>query len=185
MTPAKTKNLVWDIEASSLDWQSTTSADILKTLTELAKTMPPVDQMSSINSLYRYRPKSYLDPYETTKNIRSSHFDFALSKLYPGVVGPVIVKQAKVRNQPPKKLTAMQLRDAELRHVPGLVLQVDDLQYISTGEHIDEITEWVQDHCEARVHRSFTAQMGVIETFRFMFDSDVDKVMFKLRWPCD
>lgn len=64
-------------------------------------------------------------------------------------------------------------------------MHVDDLQYISTGEYIDEVTAWVQDHCEARVYRSFTAQFGVIDAYRFMFDSDVDKVMFKLRWPCD
>lgn len=81
-------------------------------------------------------------------------------------------------------MSAMQLRDAELRHVPGLVLCVDENHLISSGEHIDEVTEWVNDHCEALVHRSFTAQRGIIETYRYTFNSEVDKVMFKLRWSC-
>lgn len=96
---------------------------------------------------------------------------------------PARAVQSKSRTprQPPS-MSAMELEQAESRWVPGVVVKVDGGLCLSTGEHIDEVTEWVNDCCEGRVSRSFTSQNGRIETFRYTFDSEVDKVMFTLRW---
>lgn len=105
---------------------------------------------------------------------------------YLGIIGPTWSPartfQSKSRTSKPRTMSAMELEQAEGRWVPGVVVKVDGDLCVPSGEHIDEVTEWVNDCCEGRVNRSFTSQNGRIETFRFTFDSETDKVMFVLRW---
>ncbi len=96
---------------------------------------------------------------------------------------PATYFQKKSRFRRPN-LSAAQLRDAEQTWVPGYVLVVENESELSSGETIAEVREWIKDCCAGRVVETFTCQKGRIETFRFTFDSEVDKVMFKMRWPC-
>lgn len=183
----------WKTIAESVTSTNTTSnandTFTVEKLTALMKSFaaefPNVVTTTQLPPLHRHRPMAiWDDPPYSSKHLMIDYLSLLRPTGSPGIYHQMKGRATRPPAQPPK-LNAMQLRDAELRHVPGLVLRVDEKGCISTGEHVDEVTEWVKECCEALVHRSFTAQHGVIETYRYTFNSEVDKVMFKLRWPCD
>lgn len=87
---------------------------------------------------------------------------------------------------PPRPLTEAELRAAEGNFTMGLVLKTDSNGFLPCEDddlvHIDDVKEWAKDSLKGRTTALILMNRGRMEGYRFTFDFDEDKVMFKLRW---
>ncbi len=174
MTEAKKPLVTFDLE----------SYDRPFTLSDLRKAGEKIKTLTSHRSRHLPPTNPFLyDSISASQITATAQKWMRMMSLYQPIIPPKFsFNMLKMRTSAKPKLTAMQLKSAEQTWVPGIVLVVDENLCIPSGEHIDVVAEWVKDHCVQRVNRTFTCQRGAIETFRYTFDSEIEKVMFKLRW---
>jgi hypothetical protein len=86
----------------------------------------------------------------------------------------------------PKQRLTMSDLDPKLhpeeRWNTGIAVIVGEDDCVETGHHIDEVTEWARMQSRGRVFRSVITRDGQTMAYKFRFDLDADKAMFKLRW---
>ena len=93
------------------------------------------------------------------------------------------IPASKIR---PRPLTEAELRAAEGSFTMGLILKTDSNGFLPCEDdelvHIDDVKVWAKDSLKGRTTALILINQGSTVGYRFTFDFDEDKVMFKLRW---
>lgn len=104
-------------------------------------------------------------------------------RVLPTSIGGFGISAVKTR---PRPLTEAELRAAEGSFTMGLILKTDSNGFLPCEDdelvHIDDVKVWAKDSLKGRTTALILMNQGSTVGYRFTFDFDEDKVMFKLRW---